>query len=244
MKVSIVTTTKSKTSNIVRLVDSVYPFRKQLHEFIIVDAGTNGIYNINKETFSYPNIIDGTGSSRGGGKNIGIKRATGDVIAFLDDDTEITEHWIDELKESMKKFDIVAGYSPNPLGKDLPRVPCFVKGQDISYPSCNLAYKKEVLDKIGVYDENLITAEEMDLNYRAVMEGYTIGYNPRMIAKHYHRSSFKGFLKQAFWNGYGRKQLNNKHPELRGTHQHGLSPILLIRLFFAFLGYNLGGFFK
>ena len=244
MKISVVTTTKSKLKNIIRLAQSLYPFYDKIHEFIIVDAGTPNIHDITLNLFKFPKIINGIGSTRSGGKNIGIKEATGDTIVFLNDDTEITNNWISEMTESLKQSDIVAGWSPNPNGKCLPRVSIDIEGQDITFPSCNIAYKKKVFDKVGFFDNDMITAEDIDFNYRCIKNGFTIEYNPKMKVFHYHRSTFKGFAKQAFWNGYGRKQLNRKHPELRKLHQHGVKFKSLLRLGFGFLGFIFGGIVK
>ena len=61
---------------------------------------------------------------------------------------------------------------------------------------------------------------------------------------HYHRNTFNGFAKQAFWNGYGRKQLNRKHTELKTSHQHGIKIKSILRLGFGFLGYVFGDIIK
>ena len=244
MNISIITTTKSATKNIVKLSDSLYPFYDKIHEFIIVDAGTPNIYDITKDSFAFPTIIDGKGSNRSGGKNIGIKKASGDVIVFLDDDIEITEYWLPELIKSLQQSDIVAGWSPNPESASLPRVSVDIEGQDITLPSCNIAYKKHVLDKVGLFDETMVTAEDVDFNYRCIQNGFTIDYNPKMKVFHYHRNTFNGFAKQAFWNGYGRKQLNRKHTELKTSHQHGIKIKSILRLGFGFLGYVFGDIIK
>lgn len=193
--------------------------------------------------FPFVKYVDGKGTNRSEGKNKGVENATGDVIAFLDDDTEISgDEWFDEIESSITFSGIVAGYSPNPQSKSLPRVSIDVKGQDITLPTCNIAYQKKVFDEIGLFDRTLITGEDIDFNYRAIKSGYTIFYNPRMKAYHYHRTTFRGFAKQAFWNGYGRKQLNKKYPNLRKEHQHGLKVKGLFRLGFGFLGFVFGRF--
>jgi len=244
MKISIVTTTKSHINNITRLCKSLCPIYKDIYEVIIVNAGTPNLDDTSHYASVFPIIVDGIGTTRGEGKNIGIKRAKGDVIVFLDDDVEVTKGWLKELKKSLKYSDIVAGYSPNPEGQDLPRVPIYVNGQDITYPTCNIAYKKEVIDKIGFFDKRMITAEDVDYNCRCVKKGFIINYNPKMIVNHYHRSTFRGFAKQAFWNGYGRRQFNRRHPEFKKEHQHGFKLKNLSRLCFGFLGYLFGGFNK
>jgi GT2 family glycosyltransferase len=244
MKISVITTTKSKTENILRLTKSINKIKKDIYEFIIVDAGTPKTQKIKSELYPTALYLDGKETNRSSGKNLGIRHATGDCIAFLDDDTKVTDDWAKEIKRSVEVNDIVAGYSPNPIGADLPRVPVYINGQDITWPTCNIAYKKKIFDTVGFFDEHMITAEDMDLNARCVKKGYAIGFNPHMIAFHYHRTSWKGFAKQAFWNGYGRKQFNQRHPELKKAHQHGANLKQLARLGFGAMGYIGGGLFK
>ena len=240
MKFSIVVTTKSNLKNVVRLARSLHPIYNKLHEFIIVDAGTPKMFDANGYLFEFPKVIDGKDTTRGEGKNIGIKKASGDIIVFLDDDVEITKEWFPELKRSLKHYDIIAGYSPRPDGVNMPRVPIFIDGQDTTWPTCNIAYKREVLDKVGFFNEDMITAEDVEYNCRCVKAGYIIGYNPYMKVYHHHRETLKGFAKQAFWNGYGRKQLYSLHPELMVDTKIKE----LFRLGFGFLGYTFGGLFS
>ncbi|MFW6121009.1 MAG: glycosyl transferase family 2, partial [Petrotogales bacterium] len=132
----------------------------------------------------------------------------------------------------------------DPNGKNLPRVPIFVEGQDITYPSCNLAYKKEVLDKVGLFDETQNLPEDCELNYRSVKAGYKIHYNPEMKLYHYQRNNLLGFAQQSFWNGEARWELNKLHPELKELHEHGVGIRNWLRLGFGFIGYIIGRLYK
>ena len=77
-----------------------------------------------------------------------------------------------------------------------------------------MAWKRKVLDDVVGFDPWFVTAEDIDLNYRAVSMGYTLGYNEDAIVYHRMKEGFVKFLKQAFWNGWGRKQLTMKHGRL------------------------------
>jgi len=106
---------------------------------------------------------------------------------------------------------IQIGYRPF---EELERVELIVEGTDVTYPSSNLAYRKAVLDEIGGFDEWFVTAEDIDLNIRAVHAGHTIGFRADAIVYHRTRRSAYDFVRQAFWNGAGRKQLTMKHGSL------------------------------
>jgi len=242
-QLSIIITTKNEEKNIKRLLDSLSKIKEYI-EVIIVDAGSTDKTCEIAHTYPFVKIIKAPATLRGGGRNVGIKVANLEIIVFLDADTEITEKWYNELLSSVQRYDIVAGYSPDPNNQNLPRVPIYVKGQDITYPTCNIAYKRKVFEKVGNFREDMITAEDIELNYRCVQAGYEILYNPDMQVFHYQRSSMKGFAKQAFWNGYGRNQLNRIHPELRHMHQHGVSFRNILRLSIGYIGLKLGRLFK
>ena len=238
--ISVITTTKG--GPIDRLAASLYPFYGQIHEFIIVDA--NSHKRASAKLYKYPKvkILNGKGTNRSGGKNVGIKCATGNVLVFLDDDVRVTEGWIRALKKAIQSADIVAGWSPPPYGKEHPRVPVYVDGQDITYPTCNIAYRKEVFDKVGLFDEALWGAEDIDFNKRCVDVGYTIAYDPRVKVYHRNRTGW-GFAEQYYRYGYSRRLFNKKYPELKRAHHHGLSLTNCVKFGFGGLGYCLGGIF-
>ena len=56
---------------------------------------------------------------RGEGRNYGAKKATGDIIAFIDADCIANAFWIQELIEGMKKADVVTGDELSGLKKEI-----------------------------------------------------------------------------------------------------------------------------
>jgi GT2 family glycosyltransferase len=184
---------------------------------------------------------------RGKSRNFGIKAATGDGIAFIDGDCIANPFWLHEIRNSMDSgADVVAGKTIN-MGlrswEELDRVELDYHGFDLSYPSCNLAFRERVLDDIGGFDDWFITAEDIDLNLRAVEKGYKLTYNPKAVVYHRLKSTLYGFFKQAFWNGAGRKQLTLKHGSLWGRYdpikmfRQKVTFWSLTRLTMAMLGY-------
>jgi GT2 family glycosyltransferase len=67
----------------------------------------------------------------------------------------------------------------------------------------NLAFRREVFDKIGVLDDSLFQGDSTDFCTRFFRQaGLTLRYMPRALVFHRHRTCTWGFLKQQ-WN-YGR----------------------------------------
>ncbi|HDM25360.1 MAG TPA: glycosyltransferase, partial [Thermoplasmatales archaeon] len=183
--------------------------------------------------------------SRGEGRNFGVSKAEGDIVAFTDGGCRADKNWLKELKKKIEEgFDVVAGRTIN-IGpfQYIERVKIEHKGYDITYPSCNLAYRRELFEKIGGFDPRFITAEDIDLNLRAVKAGAKIGYNEHAVIYRRTAENIISLMKQSFWYGYGRKQLALKHGKLwkdysiEETLSTHISLCGLTRLIFGFLGY-------
>jgi len=244
MKISVVVPTLDCKEEVARLLFSITKLKldKKI-ELIAVDSGSkDGTLDLLDNSFA--TVIDFDEKlSKGAARNLGIKSARCNVIANIDSDVEILDGWYEALIHAIGCNDIVAGYSPDPYGKNLPRVPIYVDGQDITWPACNIAHKRSVFDEVGYYNEIQNLPEDCELNYRCVNAGYTILYEPRMKLYHYQRSAKVSFAKQAFWNGEARYELNKLHPELKHSHQHGANLKNLFRLGFGFMGYVMGRYF-
>ncbi|HEX7392577.1 MAG TPA: glycosyltransferase [Thermoplasmata archaeon] len=248
MMISIVLNLLNEERHIRDLLDSLV-VQEPPFEIVVVDAGswdkTVGI--VKRYAATYPMIsLHHKPGSRGESTNYGIAQTKGDVIATIGGDCIANPFWLKELRKTLEDYDIAAGKTIN-IGyhafEELERVELYHRGMDISFPSGNMAWRKKVMDEVQGFDPWFVTAEDIDLNYRAVSKGYSLGYNENAIVYHRMKESFIRFFKQAFWNGYGRKQLTVKHGRLWSSYK----PQRLLetsknlwsfaRLFFAVLGY-------
>ncbi len=64
------------------------------------------------------------------------------------------------------------------------------------------AYKKEVFDRVGKYNENLFRTEDNEMHYRMRKAGYQFCYDPDICSYQYARSSLKRMVKQKYGNGH------------------------------------------
>ena len=64
------------------------------------------------------------------------------------------------------------------------------------------AYKREVFENIGGFNENLGRTEDNELHYRAREAGHKFCMNPSIVSYQYTRSSLLKMLKQKYGNGY------------------------------------------
>jgi glycosyltransferase involved in cell wall biosynthesis len=245
---SVVVTVRDEARNIAALLDSLVVQEPPL-EVIVVDAGsqdaTRDIVRAYERRYDFVYLFN-RGGTRATGRNFGIGKARGTSVAFIDGDGIANPFWIKELRDGLASTAVVAGrtlqigYRPF---EDLERVELVVHGSDVTFPSTNLAYRTAVLREIGGFDEWFVTAEDIDLNLRAVKAGHGIGYRANAIVYHRTRSSVHDFLKQAFWNGAGRKQLTLKHGALWRSYRplemfrQKTTAWSVLRLSAALLGY-------
>lgn len=224
MMISVVLNLLNEKRHIRDLLDSLVTQEGPM-EVVVVDAGSwDGTLDIIRSYIQkYPEIrLHNHPGTRGESTNFGLSQAKGDAIATIGGDCIANPFWLKELRKSLRQYDIVAGKTIN-IGyhafEDLDRVELYHRGFDISYPSANMVWKREVLEVVKGFDEWFVTAEDIDLNFRAVSKGFTLGYNEDAIVYHRTKGSFRGFFKQAFWNGWGRKQLTMKHGRLWSNYK-------------------------
>jgi glycosyltransferase involved in cell wall biosynthesis len=217
---SVVVTVRNEEVHLPQLLDSLL-VQEGLFEIILVDAESRD--NTAEIAFRYERshpdrlrVIRRSGS-RGAGRNIGVRASRGEFVAFIDGDCIADSQWLRILRGNLRPAGVVAGRTVT-VGKPkygkLERVELFEKGNDVTYPSCNLAYDRALFLRLGGFDQRFVTAEDIDLNLRAVEAGASIQYDAGAVVYHHLRANFLRFLIQAFWNGYGRKQLTEKHGNL------------------------------
>jgi hypothetical protein len=62
-------------------------------------------------------------------------------------------------------------------------------------------YRKEVYEKIGLYDERLVRNQDMELNARLKNAGMKTIISPEIKLTYFNRSTFRGLCQQSFNNG-------------------------------------------
>jgi len=148
--------------------------------------------------------------------NTGIRAAQGEVIVLLNNDTEADPHWLAEIANAFTnhpnagmvvcKLRLFDQRDHLHSAGDFYRVDGVPGNRGVWEPDrgqyddlrglfggCGgaVAYRKAMLDDIGLFDEALVAnLEDVDLNWRARWAGYAIAYAPRAIV--YHRVSATG----------------------------------------------------
>jgi GT2 family glycosyltransferase len=73
------------------------------------------------------------------------------------------------------------------------------------------AYKRDLFEKIGYFEEAFSISEDAEINWRIRQAGYKIFYSPRIKSYYYPRKSVFKFIKQMFRYGILRVNVLKKH---------------------------------
>jgi glycosyltransferase involved in cell wall biosynthesis len=93
------------------------------------------------------------------------------------------------------------------------------------------AYKSEVFDIVGYFDEDLIRNQDDEFNYRLHKFGYKIYLSKSIKSKYYVRASYKKLYKQYYQYGYWKVYVNIKHNTITTLRQ--IIPSLFVSFLFT-----------
>jgi GT2 family glycosyltransferase len=193
-------------------------------EIIVVDSSSND--KSEGVVAQYPQIISvrlrGQRNNRPQAKNEAMAYASGDIIAFIDDDSMVMPGWLETVVEIHRDDTIGAAggrviRKPLPYSEEESGPPRMIversgrviwKGADLISTervdvdhliSCNISFRRDVLEQIGGFDLNYtITSlfEETDICIRVKKAGWRIVYEPAMAVMHYSARSQGYFMRK------------------------------------------------
>ncbi len=247
MDVSIVIPSYNQEKTIAKSIDSVLSQRTNLHyEVIVVDSSNNGAYPILKKYGPRIKLVHlNKQTSCGKARNIGIKKAKANIIAFTDTDCVADADWLDNIYAAHKKYDVVGGRicNGNPhflraWSLYLTEFGELIGGRDRivkNLAGCNVSYKRKIFQKYG-YFQDIPTAEDFILhsNIREPMF-----FSRNAVVKHINRTNILAIMKHSFklgtWEAYARRV----NPDISGAfllRYRFLIPLLAFYRFFLVAG--------
>lgn len=156
-------------------------------------------------------------------RNMGITRASGNLIACIDADCIADTHWISEMITAHRqcpKKTIVGGSiriddrNLWALADNLASFYAYLPNRRPAIypvlPTCNVSMRREAFEKVGLFDESLLVSEDVDWMMRARRMGFSLYFYPR--ARVWHRSQRRALrlvlLHAATW---GYHSIVNRH---------------------------------
>ena len=199
----------------------------ELMEILLIDScstdGTKAVMEkFQKENQDFYNIqvLDNPKKIQAAGWNVAIQNFTGDVLARIDAHTKVTpEYSLNVMKDIKDGEMVVGGVRPAIIEKDTSWANVLLQVENSLFGSSinssrrseekayvktmfHAAYRREVLDKVGLFNEQLLRTEDNEFHYRIREAGYKLCYDPSIVSYQYARSDFKRMVKQKYGNGY------------------------------------------
>ncbi|UZR98023.1 glycosyltransferase family 2 protein [Chondrinema litorale] len=194
LKISVVVATYNRSDLLIELIKSLdnQTLDKETYEIIIACDGCTDdtIEKLEFQSYYVPNLkwLDLPKGNPAKSRNAGILEAKAPLIAFTDDDCLAENTWLETIIKVFDKKDTIGLQGKtttdkklvNPLTHQIENL----KGHP-SVPTCNAAFRKNILLKIGGFDEHFPFAhnEDADLSWRIRSEG-KIDFVPEMVINH------------------------------------------------------------
>ncbi|MHB1083827.1 MAG: glycosyltransferase [Thiobacillus sp.] len=227
--VSVVLTILNEGKSLDRLLGALVNQSRLPDEIMVIDGGsTDGSLDL-LESFArkHHNVhyFVETGVNIARGRNIGIRKAKGDIIAVTDGGCFPDTDWLRELVQPLiddPTLDAVAGaleieartaFEQLAGHLSLPPVPATNESQ--AFYGRSSAFTRRLFDAVDGYPEWLYTAEDSLFSQRAKALGFRIGYAKDAILGWRPRSSLFRFSKMFFL--YGRGQGRIGEANIRGA---------------------------
>jgi GT2 family glycosyltransferase len=205
-EVSVVVATHNRPERLGRLLDALraQSLPTKRFELIVVDdaseaeTGTLLARELERGELPLRVVRRDVNGGRAQAREDGWRKATSGLIAFTDDDCEPDPDWLERALEACRREPgaIVQGRTePNPrdLASLEPRGRAFsrtiqVTEQDVGYPTCNLFFPRELLERIGGFDTDAFGrvhgGEDADLAWRAIESGAAATFAPDALVHH------------------------------------------------------------
>lgn len=204
---------------LISLLSQDYP--QDNYEVIVVDDGSNDNSLKLVEKFTVLLIRHNHNKGPAAARNTGISFAKGRLLLFLDSDCIVRRNWISShvavhkkrekeykdtvcvggpilLPDKVNNFIEISDYYSS--WYEQPRIKRELTFEYL--PTTNLSIKKEIIDKIGGFKEELKCGEDIEYGIRLRKNGYNLEFEQKIEVFHYGRKNFRDYLSHHYNWGY------------------------------------------
>lgn len=228
------------------IVNSSYD-KKLLSVFVcdgLSDDQTPAIIKDFANKYSFIHLIENIKKSTPFALNLGLKANNADIKIILGAHAEIYSDYIEKCIEAFKfdrELGCVGGIIENVYENETAEVIGKAMSSGFGVGNAHFrtgekdglvdtvafgAYKKEVFEKIGYFDEELIRNQDDEFNFRLLKNGFKIYLYRKIRSKYYVRASYLKLYRQYYQYGYWKVYVNKKHQTITTIRQ--IIPLLFV----------------
>jgi len=205
-------------------------------EILVVDGrstdNTREVVQQYSERYPEVRLLDNPQRLSSSARNVAIEDSTGEYLVVIDGHCEIPSNtYLLDLVDAFERTGADCLGRPQPLDvSDAMTLQLAIacardsrlghhpdsfiySKQEVACPaqSVAIAYRRDVFDRIGMFDPAFDACEDCELNFRIDEAGMSCYLVPKLEVKYLPRNSLKGLFRQLMRYGRGRVRLLRKH---------------------------------
>jgi polysaccharide deacetylase family protein (PEP-CTERM system associated) len=238
--VSVVIPVRNEARFIGRTLDQLlaqdYPAGR--FEILVADGGSSdGTPEVVKEyeaAGAHVRLLENPGRWSSAGRNAAVRASRGELVVVIDGHCELDSGaYLAELVKAFAASGADCVGRPQPLevpgASRVQRAIAAARASRLGHhpdshiysgragfvppQSVAVAYRREVFDRVGYFDESFDACEDVEFNQRVALAGLRCYFTPRVRVRYYPRDRLSGLFRQMVRYGRGRVRLFRKHPE-------------------------------
>ena len=240
IKVSVIIPCFNEQDTIQKLLDAIYSQSYPLIDIEVIIADGLSTDNtrdvINKFIFNHANlsikIVDNNKRIIPSGLNRAIESALGEYIVRMDAHSIPNKEYIEKCVNGLESglgdniggiwkiqpgddtwiAKSIAKAASHPLGVGDALYRIGGTAQEVDTVPFG-AFRRELMDKIGMFDETLLTNEDYEFNTRLRQSGGRVWMDPTIQSIYFARSNYKELAQQYWRYGYWKAQMLRRYPK-------------------------------
>lgn len=232
MKISVVIPVYNEEKHIRACLNALVQNTRKPDEILLADGGSTDRTRKLAARFPEVTILDNPRRTAAAGRNVGIRHARGDVIAFTDGDCIVAKNWLEEIEKTFLAF------HPDGIGGRVETAPAENEFEEYwgrlawklimnfgdkayqirkktlndAFVTANCAYTRKLLVKLKGFDLWFANnAEDIDLCWRALDRKAKLVYVPSAVIYAHSVTTLEGIMQKSFRNGVSSSKLQKRY---------------------------------
>jgi GT2 family glycosyltransferase len=150
------------------------------------DSRTDRTHKLIREQFPSVKWVRGPQRGPAANRNFGASQASGDLIAFIDDDCIPSDLWVEHLKRALVETKLIEGKTicPDKTNHPLEEIVENLSGGLLW--SCNFGIHRDLFYQLGGFDEDFLDAggEDLEFAWRVRRSSVRVLFAPEAVVYH------------------------------------------------------------